>query len=111
MQMRRLALRQHRLACCADLLEGHGDAGDAVVVRSALQRREHGEVDLVFKVVHDLLPLLVFGAKALAIENEAGPEQRRSGLRNNFSVSSNESRKASVIRPFVPQQELPLVGG
>lgn len=43
----------------ADLLEGHGHAGDAVVVRSALQRREDGEVDLVLQVVHDLLPLLV----------------------------------------------------
>lgn len=92
--------------CCADLLEGHGDAGDAVVVRSALQRREDGEVDLVFKVVHDVLPLLVLGAEALAVENEAGPEQRRSGLRNNFAVSSNESPKASDVCPLVPQREL-----
>lgn len=71
MQMVDLAsesLRQYRRrcsslapACCAaDLLEGHGDAGDAVVVRSALQRREDGEVDLVLEVVHDLLALLVF---------------------------------------------------
>lgn len=77
-----------------------------MVVRSALQRREDGEVDLVFKVVHDVLPLLVLGAEALAVENEAGPEQRRSGLRNNFAVSSNVSPKASDVCPIVPQREL-----
>ena len=43
-----------------------------MVVRPALQRGEDGEVDLVLQVVHDLLPLLVHGADALTVEDEAG---------------------------------------
>lgn len=44
-----------------------------MVVRSALQGGEDGEVDLVLEVVHDLFALLVHGANALTIEDEASP--------------------------------------
>ena len=44
-----------------------------MVVRSALQGGEDGEVDLVLQVIHDLLALLVHGADALTVEDEAGP--------------------------------------
>ncbi len=40
-------------------LHGHGDAGDVVVVRAALQAGEDGHVDPVLVVVKDLLPVLV----------------------------------------------------
>jgi len=55
------------------LSERHGDAGDGVVVRAALQGGEDGEVDLVLQVIVDLLALLVHGAEALPVEDEAGP--------------------------------------
>lgn len=44
---------------CADLPERHSHTSDSMVMGSTLQGGEDGEVDLVFKVVHDLLPLLV----------------------------------------------------
>lgn len=77
-----------------------------MVVRAALQRREHGEVDLVLQVVHDLLPLLVFGAKALAVENEAGPDRKRTAVRNNSFSIQRVSKQAFENCPNASQREL-----
>ncbi|TNN66393.1 hypothetical protein EYF80_023432 [Liparis tanakae] len=55
----------------------HSHTSDGVIMWSALQGGEHREVDLVLKVVQDLLPLLVHRANSLTIENESGPEQNR----------------------------------
>lgn len=58
------------------LSEGHGHPADGVVVRSSLERREDGEVDLVLQVVHDLATFLVHGADALTEEDQAGSAPR-----------------------------------
>lgn len=54
------------------LSEGHGHPTNGVVVRSALERREDGEVDLILQVVHDLATLLVHGADAFTEEDQSG---------------------------------------
>lgn len=75
------------------LSEGHGHPGDGVVVRSSLERREDGEVDLVLQVVHDLATFLVHRADALTEEDQAGSapggQRRRKAthLRTSFSFT------------------------
>ena len=61
----------------SDLFEGDGDSADGMVVRSALQSREHGRVDPALQVVHDLLTLLIHRADAATEEDEARPVQHR----------------------------------
>ena len=51
------------------LLEGNGQGRDGVVVWSTLVTWEDGEVNLVLKVVHDVLAGLVLGADTLAEED------------------------------------------
>ncbi len=55
------------------LFESHSDAGDGVIVRAALKRREHSEVDLLLQIVHDLFALLIHRASALTIEDKPRP--------------------------------------
>ena len=59
----RLELRTRRL------LQRDGETRDGVVVRTTLETREDGEVDLVLEIVHDRVTLLVRTLLALAEEN------------------------------------------
>ena len=52
------------------LLERGADAGDGVLVRSALHPREHGGVDSALQVVVDRLAVLVDALLPLAVEDE-----------------------------------------
>ncbi len=51
------------------LLEGNSQGSDGVVVWATLVTWEDGEVDLVLKIVHDVLARLVLGADTLAEED------------------------------------------
>ena len=59
------------------LSEGDSDTSDCVLVRTSLQGWEDSEVDLVFDVVHDLLPFLVDTLHSFTVEQQAGSERRR----------------------------------
>ena len=52
------------------VLECHGQRGDLVVVGTALERREHREVDAVLKVVHRVFSLALHPPLALAALRE-----------------------------------------
>mmetsp|Transcript_47617 Transcript_47617/g.92964 ORF Transcript_47617/g.92964 Transcript_47617/m.92964 type:complete len:216 (-) Transcript_47617:848-1495(-) len=63
------------------LFEACGQGTDGVVVRSALEAREHGEVDFLLQIVHDGLSL--FGGAFLSLAEKdhgaAGPTERLVG--------------------------------
>ena len=72
-----------------NLLESNSQGSDSVVVWSTLVTWEDGEVDLVLKIVHDVLAGLVLGADTLAEEDHGttwSTERLVGGGGDNISV-------------------------